>query len=185
MSTFLYLELHIVIVTNYFEFHQRVQIVSQNWFSFLIKFSSVFHLSHREIIQLVTLHSRIPQQVSHCSVCWDLLFFIISSINTILELICSSLNDNNTWNFHFTCKVLLTYTNWRGKMSSSNLSSELAETSGPLTEPFIVWSMVRCDCHGRLAAKRTFVIYGNKASEPSILQQLVLWPHSLKYGALI
>lgn len=50
------------------------------------------------------------------------------------------------------------------KMSSSALSSELAETSGTKVHPSTVWrSPARIGLHGRIVAKKPYLHHGNKA----------------------
>lgn len=52
------------------------------------------------------------------------------------------------------------------KMSSSAISSDLAETSGTLVHPSTVrTSLIRSGLHGRLAAKKPYLRHGNKAKK--------------------
>ncbi|KAK6473362.1 extracellular calcium-sensing receptor-like [Huso huso] len=77
-------------------------------------------------------------------------------------------------------------------MSSSAISSELAENSGTLVHPSTVWrSLVRSGLHGRLAAKKPYLRRGNKAKRLNYARkhrnwgaekwQQVLWTDESKF----
>ncbi|MGH0182638.1 UNVERIFIED_CONTAM: hypothetical protein FKN15_010133 [Acipenser sinensis] len=78
------------------------------------------------------------------------------------------------------------------KMSSSAISSELAENSGTLVHPSTVRrSLVRSGLHGRLAAKKPYLRRGNKAKRLNYARkhrnwgaekwQQVLWTDESKF----
>ncbi|MGH0150415.1 UNVERIFIED_CONTAM: hypothetical protein FKN15_017649 [Acipenser sinensis] len=78
------------------------------------------------------------------------------------------------------------------KMSSSAISSELAENSGTLVHPSTVRrSLVRSGLHGRLAAKKPYLRRGNKAKRLNYVRkhrnwgaekwQQVLWTDESKF----
>lgn len=78
------------------------------------------------------------------------------------------------------------------KLTSSAISSELAETSGTQVHPSTVWrSLARSGLHGRVAAKKPYLRHGNKAKRLDYARkhrnwgaekwQQVLWTDESKF----
>ncbi len=81
---------------------------------------------------------------------------------------------------------------WNRKVSSSVISSELAQTGGTQVHPFTVQrSLARSGLHGRIAAEKPYLQYGNKAKQLNYARkhrnwgaekwQQVLWTDESKF----